>query len=107
MSDPSSHRGGRSPLAPWLPVLLLLAPAIVLPLVVPIYAREDPTFVGFPFYYWFQFLLIVVAVALTVPAFLLSKRVDRGERVRHGLPPEPPGDPDARPAARRTEGEGR
>lgn len=75
----------------WILVAALLAPAVVLPLWVPLYDREDPTLFGFPFYYWFQFLLIVVAVALTVPAYVLAKGVDRAERVAHGLPPEPDG----------------
>ncbi|HEY0950923.1 DUF3311 domain-containing protein [Nocardioides sp.] len=75
----------------WILVAALLAPAVVLPLWVPLYDREDPTFAGFPFYYWFQFLLIVVAVALTVPAYLLATRADRDARLRHGLPAEPDG----------------
>ena len=75
----------------WILVAALLAPAVVLPLWVPLYDREDPSLFGFPFYYWFQFLLIVVAVALTVPAYVLAKGADRAERVAHGLPPEPDG----------------
>ena len=75
----------------WALVCLLLAPAIVLPLWVSLYNREDPTLFGFPFFYWFQFLLIVVSVALTVPAYVLSRGADRTDRARHGLPPEPTG----------------
>lgn len=75
----------------WILVVALLAPAVVLPLWVPLYDRADPSLFGFPFYYWFQFLLIVVAVALTVPAYVLAKGADRAERVAHGLPPEPDG----------------
>ena len=75
----------------WLLVAALLGPAVVLPLCVPLYDREDPALLGFPFYYWFQFLLIVAAVALTVPAYLLAGGADRAQRVAHGLPPEPDG----------------
>ena len=75
----------------WLLILLLLAPAVVLPLWVPLYDRVDPTVVGFPFYFWFQFALIILAVLLTVPAFVLSGHADRAQRVAHGLPPEPDG----------------
>lgn len=75
----------------WLLVAALLAPAVVLPLWVPLYDREDPSLLGFPFFYWFQFLLIVGAVALTVPAYLVATGADREHRVAHGLPPEPDG----------------
>jgi Na+/melibiose symporter-like transporter len=90
MSDASRSSSG-SIRGSWLIVLALLAPAVVLPLCVPLYAREDPTFLGFPFFYWFQFALIVVAVALTISAFTVARRVDRAARVAHGLPPEPDG----------------
>ena len=66
--------------ARWTLALVLLAPAVVLPLLVPIYNRHDPELWGFPFYYWFQFLLILVASALTVSAYLLVKDVKRGEK---------------------------
>ena len=74
----------------WVVVYLLLAPAVVLPLWVSLYDRTDPTLFGFPFFFWFQLALIPVAVALTVPAYLLTQRVERDDRVRHGLPAHPP-----------------
>jgi len=73
----------------WLLVGALLTPAVVLPLWVSLYDREEPTLAGLPFFYWFQILLIVVAVALTVPAYLVSRQAERLDRVRHGLPPDP------------------
>ena len=71
--------------------MVLLVPAIVLPLLVGIYNRTNPELWGFPFYYWFQFALILLAVALTLPAYFLALGADRADRVRHGLPPEPAG----------------
>ena len=41
--------------ARWTLVVVLLAPAVVLPLLVGVYARTDPELWGFPFFYWFQF----------------------------------------------------
>jgi len=76
----------------WVLIGLLLTPAVVLPLWVSLYDRAEPTLFGFPFFYWFQLLLIVVSVALTVPAFLLSQDADRRDRVAHGLPAEPSGE---------------
>jgi hypothetical protein len=70
-------------------MVVLLAPAVVVPLWVPIYRRTDPTFVGFPFFFWFQFALIIGTVVLTVSAYLVGQHVDRAARVRHGLPPVP------------------
>ena len=75
----------------WALIYVLLAPAVVLPLWVALYAREDPTLFGFPFFFWFQFALILLAVSLTLPAYFLAARADRLDRVRHGLPPVPDG----------------
>ena len=36
---------------------------------VPFYNRIEPSFYGIPFFYWFQFLLIVVAAAVTGLAY--------------------------------------
>ena len=54
----------------WILIYLLLAPAVILPLWVPLYDREDPVLAGFPFFFWFQFALIIVAVALTIRRLL-------------------------------------
>jgi hypothetical protein len=72
-------------------MVALLAPAVVVPLLVPIYNRTDPTLWGFPFFFWFQFALILGAVALTLSAFFVGQHVDRAGRVEHGLPPVPDG----------------
>jgi hypothetical protein len=61
----------------WTIAVVLLAPAIVLPLLVGIYARTDPELWGFPFFFWFQFLLIPVAALLTTCAYLLTKGDER------------------------------
>ena len=62
-----SHR------ARWTLVLVLLTPAVVLPLLVGIYDRTDPELFGFPFFYWFQFALIPVAAILTSAAYRLTR----------------------------------
>ncbi|HEX5087436.1 MAG TPA: DUF3311 domain-containing protein [Nocardioides sp.] len=69
----------------WTIVVVLLLPAIVLPLLVGIYARSEPDLWGFPFFFWFQFLLIPVAALLTTAAYQLTKSDPR--------PPENENDP--------------
>jgi hypothetical protein len=49
----------------------------VVPLWVPLYDKTDPTLWGFPFFYWFQFAMILMSAALTLTAFLLSNVADR------------------------------
>ncbi len=64
----------------WIGICVLLAPAVVLPLLVWLYDKEDPTLFGFPFYFWFQLALIPFAVVLTVIAYYLAKGADRRDR---------------------------
>ena len=66
--------------ARWTLIVVLLAPAVVLPLLVGIYDRNDPELWGFPFYYWFQFALIPVAAVLTTIAYRLTRDEGRGPK---------------------------
>jgi hypothetical protein len=43
---------------------ILLALFCLLVLWVPLYNRAEPTFIGLPFFYWFQLLLVLVGAAL-------------------------------------------
>ena len=73
----------------WTVICLLLAPAVVLPLLVPLFDSTDPTLFGFPFYYWFQMAMIPTAVVLTVIAYYLAKSSDRRDRAaRAGQAPD-------------------
>lgn len=81
----------RSSRGRWIVVVLLLAPAVLLPLLVPVYDREDPALLGFPFFFWFQFAMIVMAAVLTVAAYYVAKSAERTDR-------------EARRARRRTDG---
>jgi hypothetical protein len=84
MTDPRPARRGASTGGRWLLICLLLAPAVVVPLYVPLYDTTDPTLFGFPFYYWFQLALIPAAVVLTAIAYVLAKGADRRDREAHG-----------------------
>lgn len=60
MAEPTEVEHG--PRRWWL--LLLLIPFIV-SLWPPFYARLDPTLAGIPFFYWFQFLWVLISAAIT------------------------------------------
>jgi Protein of unknown function (DUF3311) len=77
MSQQSPARPRRSSSGLWVLIVVLLLPPVVLPLWVPLYDKTDPTLWGFPFFYWFQFALILMSAALTSIAFALSTRADR------------------------------
>jgi hypothetical protein len=57
----------------WVLIVVILLPAVVLPLWVPLYDKTDPTLFGFPFFFWFQFALIPVAAVLTTAAYQLTR----------------------------------
>jgi uncharacterized membrane protein len=64
----------------WPLIVALLVPAVVVPLLVPLYDSEEPTLAGWPFYFWFQMAMIPLAVVLTVAAYYLARRADRHAR---------------------------
>ena len=55
--------------SPWN--LLLIIPLFVL--LTPIFNKTDPRLFGMPFFYWFQFLGIVVGVVCTSLVYVLTK----------------------------------
>lgn len=65
---------------------VLVAIGIVVPLLVTTYASDAPRLGGWPFFYWYQLLLVFVTAGLTALAYLLMKQDDRqrrGRAVRH------------------------
>ncbi len=61
----------------WALIIVILLPAVVLPLWVPLYNQTDPTLFGFPFFFWFQFALILLSAVLTSAAYGLALLADR------------------------------
>jgi hypothetical protein len=85
---PSTPPARTSSRGHWIAICLVLAPAVVLPLLVPLYDSADPELLGFPFYFWAQMVMIPVAVVLTVIAYYLAKEAERRDReVRKGRRP--------------------
>ena len=53
---------------------LLLALPFVGLLIPAIYASDSPRLFGFPFFYWYQFAWVIVAAALTIVVYRVTKR---------------------------------
>ena len=82
MSDSRPPASGSRGL--WIAIALILLPAIIVPLWVPLYDKVEPRFNGWPFFFWFQMALIPFATTLTVVAFALSRVADRRDREARG-----------------------
>jgi hypothetical protein len=70
MTQPAPPR--RSPAAVAAATVLIVV-AIALPLVVPIYARSTPKLGDFPFFYWYQLILVPVIAILCWLCYLLLR----------------------------------
>ncbi|GGO49881.1 hypothetical protein GCM10012287_28270 [Streptomyces daqingensis] len=63
--------------------LCLLIPFVAM-LWVGSYARLEPTFIGLPFFYWYQMLWVPVSAVLTMIAYRLVKRENAKRRAARG-----------------------
>jgi hypothetical protein len=73
MADPAaSGRGCKH----WLWLLLL---PFVATLWVPFYNRIDPQLAGFPFFYWYQLLVVIGSAAITALVYIKTKHLYRPE----------------------------
>ncbi|MET7620871.1 DUF3311 domain-containing protein [Streptomyces sp. NPDC005408] len=59
--------------------LCLIAPFVAM-LWVGSYAKTEPTFIGIPFFYWYQMLWVLISTALTVIAYKLWQRDQRARK---------------------------
>lgn len=89
--ESNNQRQQRNDRSPWN---WLLVPAIVIPLLVPLYNRVEPTLFGWPFFYWGQLAFIALGVVTTSVVYQKTKTrkatraadgsgkasADRGER---------------------------
>jgi len=67
MDRPQGRRG-------WSWWYLLLLVQFVAALWVPLYNLTEPTFIGIPFFYWFQLLLILIGAGLTAVVYFATER---------------------------------
>ncbi|SDY51107.1 Protein of unknown function [Modestobacter sp. DSM 44400] len=84
MSSPDAPPAGvaprRSDRSPWNWLLVL---PVVVPLLVPLFNRIEPTLFGWPFFYWFQLLMVALGVGTTSIVYLVTKR-SKTERLAAG-----------------------
>ncbi|WP_406146031.1 DUF3311 domain-containing protein [Streptomyces sp. NBC_01012] len=59
--------------------LCLIAPFVAM-LWVSSYAKVEPTFIGIPFFYWYQMLWVLISTALTMTAYKLWQRDQRARK---------------------------
>ena len=52
--------------------MLLLVPFVAI-LWVPFYASGEPALFGFPFFYWYQFLWILISAVLTAVVYFATR----------------------------------
>ncbi|MGW1162326.1 DUF3311 domain-containing protein [Streptomyces sp. NPDC002519] len=65
-------------------IALCLGAPFVAMLWVGSYAKTDPTFIGIPFFYWYQMLWVLISTALTVTAHQLWRRDQRARAGHEG-----------------------
>lgn len=79
-------RGPARP-GPYIVAGVLLVIGVVFPLIVPMYARDSPSFFGIPFFYWYQMVWVPIDSFLLWIVYLVVGREDRRRRaVIHGDP---------------------
>ncbi|WP_437047405.1 DUF3311 domain-containing protein [Streptomyces sp. enrichment culture] len=66
------------------PVRVVIALCLVAPFVAMLwvgsYAEVEPTFIGIPFFYWYQMAWVLISTALTMIAYKLWQRDQRARR---------------------------
>jgi Protein of unknown function (DUF3311) len=80
--DETDPRGRLTPTKIIVSGILLIA--IIVPLLVPTYARRDPELFGFPFFYWYQLIWVFICAALCGLSFWLLKRERDAARAQYG-----------------------
>ncbi|MBA9048027.1 DUF3311 domain-containing protein [Streptomyces griseofuscus] len=63
--------------------ICLVAPFVAM-LWVGSYAKTDPTFIGIPFFYWYQMVWVLISTALTMIAYKLWQHDQRSRRDAQG-----------------------
>ena len=68
---PEAVPAARSDRSPWNWLLVI---PIVLPVLTPLFNRDEPRLWGFPAFYWIQFLFILVGVTTTTIVYRATRK---------------------------------
>jgi len=80
MSTPDTPTRGPARPGPYIVSGILLVFGITMPLIVPMYARMDPEFLGIPFFYWYQMLWVFIDAFLLWIVYMIVTREDKRRR---------------------------
>jgi len=69
--DPRSHAHPALRWSNWN--LLLLVPLVML--ITPVFNRDEPRLLGFPFFYWYQFLWVPIGVICVAIVYVKTKHI--------------------------------
>lgn len=82
MPEEQPHPDVRGPVV--TPARVLAGICLIIPFVtllwVNSYTRLTPTFIGIPFFYWYQIAWVPVTAALTSTAYVLVRREERARK---------------------------
>ncbi|WP_375492249.1 DUF3311 domain-containing protein [uncultured Jatrophihabitans sp.] len=70
-------RPPRLPIGVGIAVAVLLAIPCIALAAVPTYSSETPKLFGWPFFYWYQVMWVLITPVLTIAAYLLIKKAGR------------------------------
>ncbi|MGV9391919.1 DUF3311 domain-containing protein [Streptomyces olivaceus] len=83
--EPEEPEASREPVV--TPVRVVIGLCLVAPFVAMLwvgsFAKTDPAFIGIPFFYWYQMAWVPISSALTVTAYKLWQRDQRGRAAAH------------------------
>ena len=80
MSESDLPTRGPARVGPYLGAGILIAIAIIVPLIVPLYAFAKPALWGIPFFYWYQLAWVFIAAGLLAIAYVIMRKEDRRRR---------------------------
>ncbi|WP_433875895.1 DUF3311 domain-containing protein [Sinomonas atrocyanea] len=91
LNGPTRDTPTRAPARPlpYIIAAILLAAAIILPLMPQLYSYDQPRWGGMPFFYWYQLLWVPISAALSGISYWLVTTEDRRRRMAARAPGSP------------------